>query len=390
MKKKFSFPKFIRSTYVVANIGFIIWLLLCKWVGFKNPENSPSVLSLLSFSTIFAYLGNVVFVFIWLFSKKKVRALWSAITIALCWNICQPQIGLNYFGRNNVTPTEVTGLKIMTWNVHMFDLGEWTKDKAARVKILRLIADENPDVLCLEEFYWDAKETSEPYTAILQQTGYPYVQFVSDYKTSKRMLTIHASKDDAIHIGQAIFSKFPLRNLQEYSLAKNHYKMLSTELVIDSAHIFTVNIVHLTSVGFGATEMNYISEVKEKGVEAQDESQSKSLLKKLRNASAARAGLANKIDSLKKLMDYPAIICGDFNDVPGSYVYNTVKGDLTDAFVKKGHGLGRTYRYISPTLRIDYLFYDDSALQIEGYDRPNVSLSDHYPVIANFSLKAKE
>ena len=86
-------------------------------------------------------------------------------------------------------------------------------------------------------------------------------------------------------------------------------------------------------------------------------------------------------------MDYPQIICGDFNDVPGSYVYNTVKGKLGDAFTSKGTGLGRTYRHIFPTLRIDYILYDKDALSVKGYERPNVDLSDHYPVIANFSLR---
>jgi len=277
----------------------------------------------------------------------------------------------------------------MTWNVHMFDLGEWTKDKASKAKILKLIEDENPDILCLEEFYWDTKEPSEPYTDILQRLGYPYVKFATEYINNKNFITSNASKNDMINVGHAVFSKYPLRNEEQYKIYPENKRMLGVEVVIDSNNIFCLNVVHLTSVGFGRKEMDYISDVKAKGVEAQDETQSKSLLKKLRNASADRAALANYIDSFKKMMDYPIIICGDFNDVPGSYVYSKVKGDLRDAFAEKGIGLGRTYRNISPTLRIDYIFYDDEALQIEGYSRPNVSLSDHYPVIANFSLKKK-
>jgi endonuclease/exonuclease/phosphatase family metal-dependent hydrolase len=159
------------------------------------------------------------------------------------------------------------------------------------------------------------------------------------------------------------------------------------EVVVDSLHIFNLNIVHLTSVRFGQKEMQYINEVQEKGVNAQDKNKSRFLLKKLMNASAHRAILANSIDSLKRFMDYPIIICGDFNDVPGSYAYEKVKGDLSDAFNEKGAGLGRTYRNIFPTLRIDYLLYDATALKAEGYLRRNVGLSDHVPVIANFSFR---
>lgn len=275
----------------------------------------------------------------------------------------------------------------MTWNVHLFDLGEWTKDKTSKARILKLIKDENPDILCLQEFYWDAKEDAEPYTDLLQQLGYPFVEFSVENAMRKKLITSNASKNDLINTGHAIFSKYPLRNQRRYPLFGKTYNMLSVEVVIDSSNIFNLNVVHLTSVGFGRKEMEYISEVKSKGVDAQDENQSKSLMKKLRDASAARAQLANRIDSLKREMDYPQIICGDFNDVPGSYVYTKVKGKLSDAFMGKGFGFGRTYRNIAPTLRIDYILYDDKALKIEGYNRPNVGLSDHYPVIANFSLR---
>ena len=278
----------------------------------------------------------------------------------------------------------------MTWNVHLFDLGEWTKDKSSKAKILKLIKDENPDILCLQEFYWDADGSLEPYTRVLQQQGYPFVQFSIEHVINKSQITIAAKKGEKINVGHAVFSKYPLRNKQQYLMADKNYNMLSMEVVVDSINIFSLNVVHLTSVGFGRSEMAYIDEMKSKGVDAQNESKSKSLLKKLYTASAKRADMANRIDSLKREMDYPQIICGDFNDVPGSYVYNTVKGKLSDAFVARGVGLGRTYQHIFPTLRIDYIFYDDTALKAIGYKGISVGLSDHYPVIANFSLRERE
>jgi endonuclease/exonuclease/phosphatase (EEP) superfamily protein YafD len=75
--------------------------------------------------------------------------------------------------------------------------------------------------------------------------------------------------------------------------------------------------------------------------------------------------------------------------MPGSYVYQEVKGGLKDAFVSKGLGLGRTYRKIFPTLRIDYILYNPDLLICKGYISPDVSLSDHNPVIATFSVKEK-
>ncbi|MBK7123675.1 MAG: hypothetical protein IPH68_13225 [Chitinophagaceae bacterium] len=60
------------------------------------------------------------------------------------------------------------------------------------------------------------------------------------------------------------------------------------------------------------------------------------------------------------------MICGDFNDVPNSYTYFTLKGNLQDAFLKKGSGFGRTLNFISPTLRIDYILAD-KELEIDRF-----------------------
>ena len=84
---------------------------------------------------------------------------------------------------------------------------------------------------------------------------------------------------------------------------------------------------------------------------------------------------------------YPVIVCGDFNDVPGSYTYETMRGNLRDAFVERGYGLGRSYNFLAPTLRIDYIFFNDSVLHAIGFRSPRTKLSDHNPVIANFEVR---
>jgi endonuclease/exonuclease/phosphatase (EEP) superfamily protein YafD len=81
-------------------------------------------------------------------------------------------------------------------------------------------------------------------------------------------------------------------------------------------------------------------------------------------------------------------VCGDFNDLPFSYTYSQIKGPLTDAFVKKGRGFGRTYNQIIPTLRIDHILYDDSALHLKAFKTVYSPLSDHSPVFANFEIKS--
>ena len=63
-----------------------------------------------------------------------------------------------------------------------------------------------------------------------------------------------------------------------------------------------------------------------------------------------------------------------------------MRGDLQDAFLKKGFGIGRTFTGLSPTLRIDYIF-TDHHFRIEQFTRLVKNLSDHYMIVADIGLK---
>ncbi|MBR1769070.1 MAG: hypothetical protein IJ748_01275, partial [Bacteroidales bacterium] len=60
---------------------------------------------------------------------------------------------------------------------------------------------------------------------------------------------------------------------------------------------------------------------------------------------------------------------------------------LSDSFVSKGKGLGRTYNGVFPAYRIDYVFYKKEGFKIKEYSSPALDFSDHYPVLVRFSLK---
>jgi len=83
---------------------------------------------------------------------------------------------------------------------------------------------------------------------------------------------------------------------------------------------------------------------------------------------------------------YPVIICGDFNDVPNSYAYNTIGKGLKNTFEQKGTGIGRTFYGISPTLRIDDIFVD-KRFTVEQFLRIKKNLSDHFPIITDLYYK---
>ena len=70
-----------------------------------------------------------------------------------------------------------------------------------------------------------------------------------------------------------------------------------------------------------------------------------------------RAGQAITVANEKCSSEKPCILCGDFNDVPYSFVYNTMLGNMVDGFKECGSGFMSTFRGKKP-VRIDYIFHD--------------------------------
>ena len=83
---------------------------------------------------------------------------------------------------------------------------------------------------------------------------------------------------------------------------------------------------------------------------------------------------------------YPVIVCGDFNDTPVSYAYRQVRGNLKDAFVESGWGISNTYNGVLPSIRIDYILFDQKIKAV-NYNRDKVIFSDHFPVHCQLNLE---
>ena len=83
---------------------------------------------------------------------------------------------------------------------------------------------------------------------------------------------------------------------------------------------------------------------------------------------------------------YKMIVCGDFNNTAFSYVYHSIKGELKDAFKTAGNGFGRTYDFKFFPTRIDFILAD-RALNIESFKTFDVNYSDHYPIMAWYTLQ---
>lgn len=85
---------------------------------------------------------------------------------------------------------------------------------------------------------------------------------------------------------------------------------------------------------------------------------------------------------------YPVVIMGDFNSVPNSYEYYQMTKDYQDVFMEVGKGFSTSFHDYKYPLRIDYIYASEKGLTPLSYQvNRSIHLSDHFPVMAEFSFK---
>lgn len=266
-------------------------------------------------------------------------------------------------------------LKVMTYNLHMFQhIDGETSPADLESGVVELVKAYDPDVLCCQEFSSFLSGVSRPkcIERFQEDVGFRYA-----YYNMKRN-----------YGGNVIFSKYPLTMVPEDSGfgAENTY---GTMAHVDAGEKgrFCVACVHLLSYQITNDEIDILIDSQQH----QDmiETMGRSVLRKLKVGFERRSDEIDKVLLALPKVDVPVIICGDFNEVPVSYVYSEMKkAGFVDNFVKVGHGISPTYAGKLPLLRIDYIWSTPDVMPLK-IKRIRHEASDHYPVILEFSINNK-
>lgn len=84
----------------------------------------------------------------------------------------------------------------------------------------------------------------------------------------------------------------------------------------------------------------------------------------------------------------PTLICGDFNDVGGSSPLRVLmKLDFADAWWKGGFGFGFTFHGMGLRFRLDHVLYSSKDMRLSKIKIPHSEVSDHDPIVCDFSFK---
>jgi endonuclease/exonuclease/phosphatase family metal-dependent hydrolase len=379
----FGFRKITKRVFIIIHLITALVFLLACCNAFLNPVHWWFI-SILGLIFPFLLISIIVFGVFWLLFKSR-WALLSLICLVLGFNNIRALIGFNFGKEKKYTKTKpANSLRVMTWNVTWFD--EQTKETGFsktrhRQDMFDFIKEQDADILCFQE-YLEPLSPTIPYNnrKELAKIGYPYAITVSDYVGWK----------NRFHSGVAIFSKHPILDSSRFIYpGPKIYRAAESLIHVDinfNGKIIRVYTTHLQSVLFQPKDYANLHKIKN-GSDSMYTA-GKSIVNKLGMGYLFRGQQADIVREKVDSSPYPHILCGDFNDIPNSYTYFHIKGDRQDVFRAAGAGIGRTFRYLSPTLRIDYIMAD-KRFEVLQYFRYILDYSDHYPVIADLALKDK-
>ena len=250
---------------------------------------------------------------------------------------------------------------VATYNVDAFNhehTGYSCKEIASYMRNLQA------DILCFQEFGINDEFGIDSIYAALSNWPYHYIPSSPE---GKNLLQL------------AVFSRYPIKeeHLIIYPDSKNC--SLACDIEINGRTIRLFNN-HLQT-----TEVSQNKRKLEKGLRTDDsqrvEHAALGLIDGLHENFRKRAVQADLLKQLIAASPYPTLVCGDFNSLPSSYVYHTVKGDkLQDGFQTSGHGYMYTFKFFKHLLRIDYILHSPE-LNSTDYFSPDLNYSDHNPVV---------
>nr|WP_299069568.1 endonuclease/exonuclease/phosphatase family protein [uncultured Allomuricauda sp.] len=314
------------------------------------PVTSLPALSTVSLIVPFLVYINLGFVFYWSL-RKKVHFLLS-MALLILWYII---LGPFYQFSGASEETENGTFSIMSFNSRRFNEHRQLDIERVDSLILDFIKVENPDILCIQECYYEMKRNNA-----LSQYKYKYIDHVYGLPAKK--------------VIQAVYSKYPIITRDSISFPKSANSAIYVDILYNKDTLRIYNI-HLQSFHI-IPEINTIKNEESSKLFAKSR---KVMLKQYEQAKLIRKSMDET--------EHKKIVVGDFNNTQFSNIYQTIKGNLNDSFLEKGKGFGRTYNLLGFPLRIDYILSAPS-FKVISHENFNEKLSDHYPVMATLSLKS--
>ena len=336
--------KILNNVLIFINIILLFTLVISYISPFINPSHIWPLAFLGLFFPIILFVNLLCLVY-WIFFNKKFMIINIVILL-----FSLPYLS-RYISFHNTTKTKENSIKIMSYNVRLFNALRWINDDNIDDKIIDFVHTENVDILCIQEYY------------------NPNEKLKFDFKYSHIGLQ---RKKTEWHM--AIYSNYPQINKETVNIKAKRMNntCIYSDIKINKDTIRVYNI-HLASNLFSRNDIDFL-----KSPTLEKEKIKNGIVGIGRRLKRSFVKRSEQVKEIKKHMEnspYPMVVCGDFNDTPVSYVYRELSEGKIDAFINSGNGIGSTYTKI-PTLRIDYIFHE-KEVNSYNYKTHSEKLSDH-------------
>lgn len=362
--------KFIKYVLLISSIVFALLLSFCKTIPNLNPYEQ-SFTGILGLATPLLAAINIALLITWLLLRKYLYICIPLFALIFSWKIYSVTVAARFFKKQHFekTPGSFT---LMSYNVRLLDLYNWSGQKNTREKMIDFFAEKNPSVLCLQEFYTGNDSVGKNNIKdIAEKCHYEY-SAICDINVNKRGTW-----------GSVIFSHLPIIKKQNHDIDVFGSNLLQQADILFNKDTVSIYNIHLKSNRFSAEESDMISKTENVALDENTTSKTKTIYQKLERNAINRGLEASLVSNIISANKHKTIVCGDLNDIPSSYTYFKLRGKMQDAFLDNGLGIGSTFISKLPVLRIDYIFHA-KELKTLGFEKIKVPYSDHYPLIVNF------
>lgn len=247
------------------------------------------------------------------------------------------------------------GIKVLTYNLGRYAAGGRNVTTNEAISgIRRFLAEQNADIVCLQEF--SVRDTTALSTYLPE---YPY-------------RARHLFKGNH-YFGNMTLSRYPIRNTTSLTFPDSRNLSLVTDIDVGGRTLRVYNC-HLESYSISFTALvkrlfrknNFTDEMVQ-------------VHEKMREATRRRSAQVDAVLQSETSSPYPNVVCGDFNDTPISYTYQRLVKTKNDSFAEAGTGFGATYSVLWPMLRVDYILLPQEYAA-DQHETCRIPWSDHYPV----------
>ncbi len=237
-------------------------------------------------------------------------------------------------------------LRVMTYNIHH---GEGLDGKIDLPRIAQLILAERVDIVALQEVDRGVQRTDrrDLPAELAKLTGMTGV-FSNNFSFQGG------------EYGNAVLTRLPILRV-----TNSLYQMLHPK---EQRGLLQVTLeAHGRKLGFMNTHIDYRADDSERWLNVQE-------------IQALAAGFGA----------LPVILCGDFNDLPKSRIYQELSNTFADTWLLSGGDAGFTFPANSPQRRIDYVWVSrPETLRPSKAHVPVSEASDHRPLVVEFHFTSE-